>query len=98
MCTVHEGEGPRLPSALLKERCAYSPSQVESQVAKPFSMLACLMSTLSIATMRHIEVWTSVGDRIRIRCLDSVVGEGTLALGLPPYSRMTFLLAFQSSD
>lgn len=42
MGAVHVGEDPRLPSALLEEECVYNPSQMESQVAKPFPMLAYL--------------------------------------------------------
>lgn len=66
MCTAHESEGPRLPSALLKEGCAYSPSKVKPQVAKLFSMLAYFTSTVSTVTRRHTEVWASGGNRIQV--------------------------------
>lgn len=41
---LHAGEHPRLPSALLGERCLWSPSQVEFQDAElsVFPMLLCL--------------------------------------------------------
>lgn len=42
MCTLHAGKDPRLPSALLGERCVQNLNQVEFQDAKLFLMLLCL--------------------------------------------------------
>lgn len=50
VCTVHVGESPRLQSAFLEEKCMHSPNQVESQVAKPFPVLACLNEIFKISS------------------------------------------------
>lgn len=95
-CIVYEGEGPRLPSALIKERCKYSPRQVEFQVAKQLSMLTCLISTLSTVNVEHTKVWDVGGDRIQVPGLSR--GLVSSDSGSATVHCMTFLLAFQRCD